>query len=96
VTSVLFYLHSYIHKAQQAKSAEAARKAQEKQWEEQDLEDCEKLGWPGNDPNASPGEGWEKRGPNWFNPQTNESLHPDLNHPAGIPPHWDYKGEEWD
>lgn len=27
----------------------------------------------------------------WVNPQDrNESIHPDLDYPAGIPPHWDY------
>lgn len=28
----------------------------------------------------------------WYNPLTGESLHPDLDHPAPIKPHWDYEG----
>lgn len=54
--------------------------------------------FPGNDPKTPPGEGWEWRGKgdvgsregNWYNPATGESLHPDLNHPGDIGPHWDY------
>ena len=54
--------------------------------------------WPGDDPTVSPGDGFEWRGRGdigsdkgaWFNPETHDSLHPDLNHPAGISPHWDY------
>jgi RHS repeat-associated protein len=42
-----------------------------------------------DNPNDSPGPGWVKRGPNWFNPQTGQSLHPDLQHPAPEGPHWD-------
>ena len=55
--------------------------------------------YPGNDPTRSPGRGFEWRGSgnpssgkgNWYNPRTGESLHPDLNHPAPIGPHWDYR-----
>jgi hypothetical protein len=48
------------------------------------------------DPAAPPGDGWEYRGRpgkrgNWYNPRTKESLRPDLQHPPGIRPHWDYK-----
>ena len=54
--------------------------------------------WPGDDPTVPPGDGFEWRGNGpigsdkgaWFNPFTRDSLHPDLNHPAGIPPHWDW------
>ena len=50
--------------------------------------------YPGDDPNVSPGEGWEWRGPknkgSWYNPETGETLHPDLNHPLPEGPHWDY------
>ena len=54
--------------------------------------------WPGDDPTVSPGDGFEWRGKNpiggdkgaWYNPSTGDSLHPDLNHPAGIDPHWDW------
>ncbi len=44
------------------------------------------------DPNVSPGPGWVQAGPrgNWWNPATGESVHPDLNHPPGIDPHYDY------
>ncbi len=53
---------------------------------------------PGWDPGACPGPGWEwkgkdpaggKRG-NYTNPETGESLHPDLDHEPPIGPHWDY------
>ena len=54
--------------------------------------------WPGDDPTVPPGDGFEWRGKGpiggdkgaWYNPQTGDSLHPDLNHPAGIDPHWDW------
>jgi hypothetical protein len=45
-------------------------------------------------PAISPGPGWEWRGGSqgaWYNPNTRESLRPDLNHPIGIAPHWDYR-----
>jgi RHS repeat-associated protein len=53
---------------------------------------------PPADPAQSPGAGWEWRGKgapgssegSWYNPSTNESLHPDLSH-ADVGPHWDYK-----
>jgi hypothetical protein len=55
---------------------------------------------PGRDPTKSPGEKWEWRGKqgsqpgdkegSWHNPETGESLYPDLDHPDGIMPHWDY------
>ena len=51
---------------------------------------------------VSPGEGWEWRGPGapgtgkgaWFKPDTRETLHPDLNHPDPIGPHWDYRAPD--
>ena len=59
-----------------------------------------------SDPTKSPGKDWEWRGNgpagssqgSWYNPITHESLHPDLNHPGPIKPHWDYTdptGQEW-
>jgi RHS repeat-associated protein len=50
------------------------------------------------DPTQSPGPGWIWRGTgpvgsrqgSWYNPSTDQSLHPDLNHSEGIPPHYDY------
>ena len=62
--------------------------------------------YPGNNPNESPGDDWKWRGKgnqggdkgNYTNPNTGESLHPDLNHPNPIGPHWDYKdpfGKWW-
>lgn len=50
------------------------------------------------DPSEAPGEGWDWRGNGppgsddgaWYNPNTGESLHPDLNHPDPIGPHWDW------
>lgn len=54
--------------------------------------------WPGDDPTVPPGDDFEWRGNGpigsdkgaWYNPFTKDSLHPDLNHPVGIPPHWDW------
>lgn len=50
--------------------------------------------YPGDDSTVPPGEDWEWRGPadkgSWYNPKTGESLHPDLDHPAPVGPHWDY------
>ncbi len=54
----------------------------------------------GDDPTKCPGEGfeWKGKGPpgskqgNWHNAETGESLHPDLDHPLPIKPHWDYEG----
>jgi RHS repeat-associated protein len=46
-----------------------------------------------NNPEQSPGPGWVRRpeGPrNWWNPNTKETLHPDLNN-EGEGPHWDYQ-----
>jgi RHS repeat-associated protein len=52
------------------------------------------------DPTQPPGPEWEWRGgpgsvPGddrgaWYNPGTGESLHPDMDHPEGVDPHWDY------
>ena len=28
----------------------------------------------------------------WYNSSTKDSLHPDLNHPPPVKPHWDYEG----
>ena len=50
------------------------------------------------DPTKPPAPGYEWRGKGipgssegaWYNPGTKESLHPDLDHPVGIDPHWDY------
>jgi uncharacterized protein RhaS with RHS repeats len=55
--------------------------------------------YPGGDPAvAPPGTQWRgKPGTNpgdpqgaYYNPNTGESYHPDLNHPAPVGPHWDY------
>lgn len=48
-----------------------------------------------------PGEGWEWRGRDapggprgaWYNADKDWSLHPDLDHPEPIPPHWDWVDE---
>ncbi len=63
--------------------------------------------YPGHSPVEVPG-GFEWRGKpgstpgaqdgNWYNPNTGESLHPDLYHPDPIGPHWDYRdssGKWW-
>ena len=55
--------------------------------------------YPGNDPIISPGENWNWRGKgaqgssqgSYYNSETDESLHPDLDHPGDMPPHWDYR-----
>jgi RHS repeat-associated protein len=44
-----------------------------------------------NNPSKSPGPDWERRGRNWFNPKTGESLSPDLDHGPPFGPHWDWK-----
>lgn len=47
-----------------------------------------------DDPTNPPGDDWEWRGGDaggWYNPKTRESLHPDLNHPQPIGPHYDWK-----
>lgn len=49
-----------------------------------------------------PGDGWEWRGNgpvgstqgSWFNPLTDQSLHPDLGHGPPYGPHYDYKGPD--
>ena len=48
-------------------------------------------------PTKSPGPGWIWRGAgppgtrgNWINPKTGERLNPDLDHPPGVDPHYDY------
>jgi hypothetical protein len=51
------------------------------------------------DPSVSPGSDWQWRGSgnpgskqgSWYNPSTGESLHPDLDHPAPIGAHYDWK-----
>ena len=55
-------------------------------------------GWPGDDPTKAPdGFKWRGKGSlgssqeNWYNPDTGEILHPDLNHPDPIGPHWDFR-----
>ena len=59
---------------------------------------------PGWDPTVPPGEEWEWRGKpgskpgdkdgSWYHPGKGSSLHPDLEHPAPIGPHWDYTPEK--
>ena len=57
--------------------------------------------YPGDDPTVAPdGYEWRGKGPqgskegSYYNPKTDTSLHPDLNHPDPIGPHWDYNGPE--
>ena len=62
--------------------------------EETEVPDVE---YPGDDPTKAPegsewkgsGEPGSKKG-NYYNPKTDESWHPDLDHPKPIGPHWDY------
>ena len=54
-----------------------------------------------SDPKISPGPGFEWHGQpgsqpgdpegSWYNPNTSETLRPDMNHPSPTPPHWDYR-----
>lgn len=56
--------------------------------------------FPGRDPSVAP-DGFEWRGQpgstpgsksgNYYNPNTGETLRPDLNHMPPVGPHWDYK-----
>jgi hypothetical protein len=54
------------------------------------------------DPAQHPGPGWEWRGSgpqgssqgSWYNPSTDESLHPDLGHGGSIGPHYDYRAPD--
>ncbi len=41
------------------------------------------------DPNDSPGEEWVRKGRNWTNPQTKQSLSPDFDHQPPKGPHYD-------
>ena len=61
--------------------------------------------YPGDDPTIAP-DGYEWRGPDeqggkrggYANPNGKDSWHPDLDHPDGIEPHWDYNtgdGHKW-
>jgi len=65
---------------------------------------CPTPGTPSGNPSftnpaQSPGPGWEWKGKgtpgspagNWFNPSTQESLHPDIVHPPPIGPHYDWQ-----
>lgn len=53
-------------------------------------------------PSEPPGPGFEWRGNgprggregNWYNPRTGESLHPDLEHPDPLGPHYDWKAPD--
>lgn len=56
------------------------------------------------DPTVSPGPDFEWRGTGspssgdgaWYNPSTDETWHPDLEHPEPRGPHWDYRSPpEW-
>ncbi len=58
----------------------------------------------GSNSTKCPGEGFEWKGKGnpesgrgaWHNQNTNESLHPDFNHPPPKAPQWDYEGPEGD
>jgi RHS repeat-associated protein len=61
-------------------------------------ENCGEISPNFNNPEESPGEGWEWRGNGppgsnkgaWVNPETDETLHPDLGHGEPVGPHFDY------
>jgi RHS repeat-associated protein len=52
-----------------------------------------------NKPDKAPFSGWTWKGPDspggsrgaWVSPDGSQSLHPDLNHPPPVKPHWDYR-----
>ena len=57
--------------------------------------------YPGNDPTIAPDDyTWKGNGSqgskqgNYYNSNNKSSLHPDLQHPEPIGPHWDYSGPE--
>ncbi len=56
--------------------------------------------YPGRNPNKIP-DGFNNRvneHANYYNPKTDQSLHPDLSHPEPYGPHWDWKdsnGQWW-
>jgi|GEM_PF-3099076 len=60
----------------------------------------DKLGINPQKPKAK-GFEWKGKGPpgssqgSWYNPATGESLHPDLDHPPPLKPHWDYVGPDF-
>ena len=66
--------------------------------QEETEKDPPDVAYPGDDPTKAPegtqwkgsGEQGSSRG-NYYNPETGESWHPDLNHPEPIGPHWDYR-----
>ncbi len=43
-----------------------------------------------NDPNDSPGSGWVRKGPNWWNPKKKQSLSPDFPGHPPYGPHYDW------
>ncbi len=62
--------------------------------------------YPGDDPTQPPGDNYEWRGPDpqggkrgaYANIDGSDSWHPDLDHPDGVAPHWDYNdpfGHKW-
>ena len=61
--------------------------------------------YPGDDPSKAPdGYEWKGRDPQggkrggYANPKGKDSWHPDLDHPSGVKPHWDYNdglGHKW-
>jgi len=61
-------------------------------------------GFPGWERKKAPGPDYEWRGQepigggkgNWYNPETGESMHPDLEHGEPIGPHWDYRNFDGD
>lgn len=73
---------------------------EDKSESEQD-EKTPEIEYPGDDPTVAP-KGYEWKGPgkqgskegNYYNSKNKSSLHPDLDHPQPIGPHWDYTGPE--
>ncbi len=57
--------------------------------------------WPGDDATKAPGDGFVWRGPGeigsdrgeWYDPETGDQLHPDLNHKPPKGPHWGWKNK---
>lgn len=63
----------------------------------EDNDNAPDVEYPGDDPTVAPkGYEWRGKGPqgskqgNYYNQNGKKSLHPDLDHPGDIGPHWDY------
>ena len=94
--------NSTIHQMLQGSMGLAFNQALEEKKKEKEKEPPYSGDKLGEDPARRPGEEFEWRGKgepgsrkgSWFNPETGESLHPDLDHPPPKKPHWDYESAD--